>query len=80
VEMSMLLAVPVILALSAGGALNLALAGDALAWRGAGLGFALAGLFAFAAIHAMLWLSARLTLLPFVLYRLALGAGLLYLT
>ena len=79
VEMSMLLAVPVILALSAGGALNLALAGDALAWRAAGLGFALAGLFAFAAIHAMLWLSARLTLLPFVLYRLALGAGLLYL-
>ena len=78
VELSMLLAVPVILALAAGGALGLFWQGDSLAWREAGVGFALAAVFAFIAIRALLWMSERLTLLPFVLYRLALGAALLY--
>ncbi len=34
--------------------------------------------FAFLSIHIFMWMMARLTLLPFVLYRLALGGVLLY--
>lgn len=76
---SMVLAIPAILATGAGTALEMAggqgamIAGDALAAA------ALSAIAAFASIWFMMALLKRTTMIPFVIYRLALGVILLWL-
>ena len=74
---SMLMAMPVILAFALFGLLDLWAAGNAAALGSAFLGAVLAALFAFASIDIFLKLTRRLSLLPFVLYRIALGITIL---
>ena len=74
---SMLMAMPVILAFALFGLLDLLAAGNAAALGTAFLGALLAALFAFASIDIFLKLTRRLSLLPFVLYRIALGVTIL---
>ena len=74
---SMLMAMPVILAFALFGLLDLLAAGNVTALGTAFLGALLAALFAFASIDIFLKLTRRLSLLPFVLYRIALGVTIL---
>ena len=71
---SMLMAMPVILAFALFGLLDLWAAGNVAALGTALLGAVLAAFFAFASIDIFLKLTRRLSLLPFVLYRIGLGA------
>jgi len=71
---AMLLAIPSILGLGAGSALELYQTGGTASLQ---VGVAAAGLSfiaAFIAIWFMMWLLQRMSMLPFVVYRLALGA------
>ena len=74
---SMLMAMPVILAFALFGLLDLWAAGNVAALGTALLGAVLAALFALASIDIFLRLTRRLSLLPFVLYRIGLGAVIL---
>ncbi|MBL71070.1 MAG: undecaprenyl-diphosphatase [Rhodobiaceae bacterium] len=74
---SMLMAMPVILAFALFSLLDLWAAGNVAALGTALLGAMLAALFAFASIDIFLKLTRRLSLLPFVLYRIGLGAVIL---
>ena len=74
---SMLMAMPVILAFALFGLLDLWAAGNVAALGSAFLGAVLAALFALASIDIFLKLTRRLSLLPFVLYRIGLGAAIL---
>lgn len=74
---SFLLSIPVI-ALAGGAKLYAALgAGEATEWGALLLGTLLAFTSAYACIHYFLKIIARISLLPFVIYRLALGAVIL---
>ena len=74
---SMLMAMPVILAFALFGLLDLWAAGNVAALGTALFGAALAALFALASIDIFLKLTRHLSLLPFVLYRVGLGAVIL---
>lgn len=74
---SMLMAMPVILAFALFGLLDLWAAGNVAALGTAFLVAVLAAFFAFASIDIFLKLTRRLSLLPFVLYRIALGIAIL---
>ena len=74
---SMLMAMPVILAFALFSLLDLWAAGNVAALGTALLGAVLAALFAFASIDIFLKLTRRLSLLPFVIYRIGLGAAIL---
>jgi undecaprenyl-diphosphatase len=76
---SFLLSIPIILA--AGGLEAKKLAQNQLPvdWWALGVGTAVAGISAYLVIHYFLKLISRITMLPFVLYRLALGVILLFL-
>jgi undecaprenyl-diphosphatase len=74
---SMLMAMPVILAFALFGLLDLWVAGNVAALGMAVLGAVLAAIFAFASIAIFLQLTRHLSLLPFVVYRIALGAVIL---
>tara|TARA_B100000963_G_scaffold196444_1_gene170971 strand:- start:1299 stop:2105 length:807 start_codon:yes stop_codon:yes gene_type:complete len=77
---SMCMAMPVILAFALFGLLDLWLVGNIMALGEALLGAMLAAIFAFASIHIFLKLTRRLSLLPFVLYRVGMGAVILLMT
>jgi undecaprenyl-diphosphatase len=74
---SMLMAMPVILAFALFGLIDLWAAGNFAALGTALLGALLAAIFAFASIDIFLKLTRRLSLLPFVIYRIALGGVIL---
>ncbi len=74
---SMLMAMPVILVFALSGLLDLWAARNFAALGTALLGAVLAALFALASIDIFLKLTRRLSLLPFVLYRIVLGAVIL---
>ncbi len=76
---SMLLSIPVILCFALFGLIELLYEADTTRLRDAALAAALAAIFAFATIHVFLRMTRTMSLLPFVLYRLALGFGLLWL-
>ncbi len=71
---AMLLAVPSILGLGAGSALELYGAGGTASLQQGAIAAGLSFIAAFAAIWFMMWLLQRMSMLPFVVYRLALGA------
>ena len=74
---SMLLAMPVIAAFALVGLVDLVQAGALQALGTALVAALLTGLFAFATIHAFLKMTRMMGLLPFVIYRIGLGIGLL---
>ena len=74
---SMLLAMPVIAAFALVGLVDLVQAGALQALDTALVAALLAGLFAFATIHVFLKMTRMMGLLPFVIYRIGLGIGLL---
>ena len=74
---SMLMAMPVIVCFALLGLAELISKGDWQALGLAAIGAALAALFAFISIDVFLRLTRRFSLLPFVLYRLALGGAIL---
>ena len=74
---SMLMAMPVILAFACFGLLELVAMGRYDALGTALLGALLAALFAFATIDLFLKMTRHLSLLPFVIYRIGLGAAIL---
>ena len=74
---SMLLAMPVIAAFALVGLVDLVQAGAYQALGTALVAVLLAGLFAFATIHVFLKMTRMMGLLPFVIYRIGLGIGLL---
>ena len=74
---SMLLAMPVIAAFALVGLVDLVQAGALQALGTALVAALLAGLFAFATIHVFLKMTRMMGLLPFVIYRIGLGIGLL---
>jgi undecaprenyl-diphosphatase len=74
---SMLLAMPVIAAFALVGLVDLVQAGAHQALGTALVAALLAGLFAFATIHVFLKMTRMMGLLPFVIYRIGLGIGLL---
>lgn len=76
---SMLMAMPVILAFALFGLLDLLAMENFDALGQAGIGALFAAMFAFAAIDVFLKLTRRLSLLPFVIYRIGLGASILLL-
>lgn len=76
---SMLMAIPVIACFAALSLLQLLLQGQWGALGEAALGAALAGIFAFISIDVFLRMTRKLTLLPFVIYRVALGGAILWL-
>jgi undecaprenyl-diphosphatase len=71
---SMLLAIPSILGLGAGSAVELYSTGGAASLQQGAVAAGLSFIAAFAAIWFMMWLLQRMSMLPFVVYRLALGA------
>lgn len=71
---SMMLAIPSILGLGAGSALELYRTGGAASLEQGAIAAGLSFVTAFIAIWFMMWLLQRMSLLPFVVYRLALGA------
>lgn len=71
---SMLLAIPSILGLGAGAALELYKEGGSASLEQGGLAALLSFVAAFAAIWLMMALLKRMSMLPFVVYRLTLGA------
>ena len=74
---SMLLAMPVIAAFALIGLVDLVQSGAPQALGTALVAALLAGLFAFATIHVFLKMTRMMGLLPFVIYRIGLGIGLL---
>ena len=76
---SMLLAMPVIAAFALVGLVDLLQSGAYQALGTALFAAVLAGLFAFVTIHLFLKMTRRIGLLPFVIYRIGLGIGLLFL-
>ena len=76
---SMLLSMPVIFCFALLGLIELILQGDTTALADALIGAALAAGFAFLTIDIFIRMTRHISLLPFVLYRLALGVGLLVL-
>ncbi len=76
---SMLLAMPVIAAFALVGLVDLLQSGAYQALGTALFAAVLAGLFAFVTIHLFLRMTRRIGLLPFVIYRIGLGIGLLFL-
>ena len=75
---SFLLAIPII-ALSGGYKALQLLGQDSVAWPEILVGTALSGLTAYLCIHSFLRLVERVGMMPFVIYRLLLGALLMYL-
>jgi len=71
---SMLLAIPSILGLGAGSALELYDTGGAASLQVGAVAAGLSFVAAFIAMWFMMWLLKRTSMLPFVVYRLALGA------
>ncbi len=76
---SFLLSIPVIVLANALSLLDLLRAAEPVDWGGLALGVALSALSAYLCIHYFLKLIASIGLLPFVIYRLALGLLLLFL-
>ncbi len=76
---SFLLSIPVIVLAGGLKTLELIQHGNSIDWSTLALGVVLAGVSAYACIHAFLRLLERVGMLPFILYRLALGIGLLIL-
>ncbi len=76
---SMLLSMPVIFGFAIIGLADLLASGDTAALGHAALAAGLAAIFAFLAIDIFMRMMRHMTLLPFVLYRIALGIGLLLL-
>mgnify|MGYP001461443924 FL=1 len=74
---SFLLSIPVILLAGGWQAVTLAGLSEEVMWESLGLGALLAAISAFLTIHWFLKLVERVGLLPFVVYRLALGLLLL---
>ena len=74
---SMLMAMPVIVCFALVGLLDLINSGDWQALGAAIFGAALAAIFAFISIDVFLRLTRKLSLLPFVLYRIGLGVAIL---
>lgn len=74
---SMLMAMPVIVCFALVGLLDLINSGDWQALGAAVFGAALAAVFAFISIDVFLRLTRKLSLLPFVLYRIGLGVAIL---
>ena len=75
---SMLLSIPVIVIFAGLGLMDLLVAGDLTLMGNAALAAVLAAATALVSIHLFMKMTAKLSLLPFVLYRLVLGAYLLY--
>ena len=75
---SMLLSIPVIIIFASLGLMDLLAAGDMVLLGNAALAAFLSAITALASIHLFMKMTAKLSLLPFVLYRLVLGASLLY--
>ena len=75
---SMLVAIPTIVALGVLAGLDVASSGDAALEGEAAVAALLSFLSAFASIWVFMRLLQRMTLLPFVIYRLIMGAGLLW--
>lgn len=75
---SFLLAVPTILMSAGLVTLELTMAGDPVDWRALGLGVLLSWAAAYACIALFLRFIERVGMLPFVIYRLLLGAGILW--
>ena len=75
---SMLLSIPVIIIFAGLGFMDLLASGDMTLLGNAVLAAALAAITALASIHVFMKMTTKLSLLPFVLYRLVLGASLLY--
>ncbi|WP_204365704.1 undecaprenyl-diphosphate phosphatase [Candidatus Micropelagos thuwalensis] len=75
---SMLLSIPVIVIFAGLGLMDLIVAGDLTLMGNAALAAVLAAATALVSIHLFMKMTAKLSLLPFVLYRLVLGASLLY--
>ena len=75
---SMLLSIPVIVIFAVLGLMDLLVAGDLTLMGNAALAAVLAAATALVSIHLFMKMTAKLSLLPFVLYRLVLGASLLY--
>ncbi len=71
---AMLLAIPSILGLGAGSALELYQTGGTASLQVGAAAAGLSFIAAFIAIWFMMWLLQRMSMLPFVVYRLALGA------
>ena len=71
---AMLLAIPSILGLGAGSALELYSEGGTASLQEGAIAAGLSFVAAFVAIWFMMWLLHRMSMLPFVVYRLALGA------
>ena len=76
---SFLLSMPIILAAGAMQSNKLFQQATPVDWAAMALGVAISGISAFLVIHYFLKLISRLTMLPFVLYRLVLGIVLLFL-
>lgn len=76
---SFLLAIPVIAAAGLFGMMRVASGDASIDWMQFGLAVAVAGVAGWVCIAAFLALLKRVGLMPFVIYRLALGAGLLWL-
>jgi len=70
----MLLAIPSILGLGAGSALELYQTGGTASLQVGAAAAGLSFIAAFIAIWFMMWLLQRMSMLPFVIYRFALGA------
>jgi undecaprenyl-diphosphatase len=71
---SMMLAIPSILGLGAGSAVEMYRSGGSASLELGALAAGLSFVAAFIAIWFMMWLLQRMSMLPFVVYRLALGA------
>lgn len=71
---SFFLSIPLILAAGGLKTLQLIALGDAVPWAHIAVGTALSGLTAYACIHGFLSLLDRMGMMPFVIYRLLLGA------
>ncbi len=75
---SFLLSIPAIAMAGSYLTLKLILAAEAVNWSAMGLGSVLAFVSAYACIHYFLILVGKVGMMPFVIYRLVLGAGLLW--
>ncbi|HEB59616.1 MAG TPA: undecaprenyl-diphosphate phosphatase [Gammaproteobacteria bacterium] len=75
---SFLLSIPIILAAGGYESAKLAQSAERVDWRAFGIGTLLSALFAYVCIHYFLRLVERVGMFPFVIYRLVLGAGLLF--
>ena len=75
---SFLLSIPAIAMAGSYLTLKLILAAEAVDWSAMGLGSVLAFVSAYACIHYFLILVSKVGMMPFVIYRLVLGAGLLW--